>query len=296
MEFFHTVLLSLCFIKGCDLIVRSFCMSRAAIWNWYNASSDIGIIICATWQYSASASRRWRKYITVCAWKCFFFLSPSECSEYAVIWYRMPKITVMNYQYFFLFLKDFTSIVIHHLILLISSAVKCMQTVKALEYEQKALWAAVGVWKKKQTAFFRNAIIPPPSVFAVTGMFRFYRLSVIMMTLLVFLPLHWLCACICVSCSVFCFSSPSTTANELINITSLKRISYFNIYFLSKLLLNHASNSVLQYCAVQLTNIMLKQSVYLIFVDMEAILNVKRGALGHLWLCYDVIVMLSVVI
>lgn len=85
--------------------------------------------------------------------------------------------------------------------------------------------------KKKQTAFFRNAIIPPPSVFAVTGMFRFYRLSVIMMTLLVFLPLHWLCACICVSCSVFCFSSPSTTANELINITSLKRISYFNIYF-----------------------------------------------------------------
>lgn len=44
--------------------------------------------------------------------------------------------------------------------------------------------------KKKQTAFFRNAIIPPPSVFAVTGMFRFYRLSVIMMTLLVFLPLH----------------------------------------------------------------------------------------------------------
>lgn len=158
--------------------------------------------------------------------------SPSECSEYAVIWYRMPKITVMNYQYFFLFFKDFTSIVIHHLILLISSAVKCMQTVKALEYEQKALWAAVGVWgKKKQTAFFRNAIIPPPSVFAVTGMFRFYRLSVIMMTLLVFLPLHWLCACICVSCSVFCFSSPSTTANELINITSLKRISYFNIYF-----------------------------------------------------------------
>lgn len=73
MEFFHTVLLSLCFIKGCDLIVRSFCMSRAAIWNWYNASSDIGIIICATWQYSVSASRRWRKYITVCAWKCFFF-------------------------------------------------------------------------------------------------------------------------------------------------------------------------------------------------------------------------------
>lgn len=154
MEFFHTVLLSLCFIKGCDLIVRSFCMSRAAIWNWYNASSDIGIIICATWQYSASASRRWRKYITVCAWKCFFFLSPSECSEYAVIWYRMPKITVMNYQYFFLFLKDFTSIVIHHLILLISSAVKCMQTVKALEYEQKALWAAVGVWKKSKPPFF----------------------------------------------------------------------------------------------------------------------------------------------
>lgn len=154
MEFFHTVLLSLCFIKGCDLIVRSFCMSRAAIWNWYNASSDIGIIICATWQYSASASRRWRKYITVCAWKCFFFLSPSECSEYTVIWYRMPKITVMNYQYFFLFLKDFTSIVIHHLILLISSAVKCMQTVKALEYEQKALWAAVGVWKKSKPPFF----------------------------------------------------------------------------------------------------------------------------------------------
>lgn len=154
MEFFHTVLLSLCFIKGCDLIVRSFCMSRAAIWNWYNASSDIGIIICATWQYSASASRRWRKYITVCAWKCFFFLSPSECSEYAVIWYRMPKITVMNYQYFFLFFKDFTSIVIHHLILLISSAVKCMQTVKALEYEQKALWAAVGVWKKSKPPFF----------------------------------------------------------------------------------------------------------------------------------------------
>lgn len=154
MEFFHTVLLSLCFIKGCDLIVRSFCMSRAAIWNWYNASSDIGIIICATWQYSASASRRWRKYITVCAWKCFFFLSPSECSEYTVIWYKMPKITVMNYQYFFLFLKDFTSIVIHHLILLISSAVKCMQTVKALEYEQKALWAAVGVWKKSKPPFF----------------------------------------------------------------------------------------------------------------------------------------------
>lgn len=62
------------------------------------------------------------------------------------------------------------------------------------------------------------------------------------------------------------------------------------------MLLNHASNSVLQYCAVQLTNIMLKQLVYLIVVDMEAILNVKRGALGHLWLCYDVIVMLSVVI
>lgn len=40
---------------------------------------------------------------------------------------------------FFFFFKDFTSIVIHHLILLISSAVKCMQTVKALEYEQKAL-------------------------------------------------------------------------------------------------------------------------------------------------------------
>lgn len=84
----------------------------------------------------------------------FFFLSPSECSEYAVIWYRMPKITVMNYQYFFLFFKDFTSIVIHHLILLISSAVKCMQTVKALEYEQKALWAAVGVWKKSKPPFF----------------------------------------------------------------------------------------------------------------------------------------------
>lgn len=41
---------------------------------------------------------------------------------------------------------------------------------------------------------------------------------------------------------------------------------------------------------------MLGQSVCLIFVDMEAILNVKRGALGHLWFCYDVIVMLSVVI
>lgn len=41
--------------------------------------------------------------------------------------------------FLFFFFKDFTSIVIHHLILLISSAVKCMQTVKALEYEQKAL-------------------------------------------------------------------------------------------------------------------------------------------------------------
>lgn len=214
---------------------------------WFNCSfllhepsSHLKLIQCIIWHrdhylrnmavFCFCFKKMKKIYYSVCV-EVFFFLSPSECSEYAVIWYRMPKITVMNYQYFFLFLKDFTSIVIHHLILLISSAVKCMQTVKALEYEQKALWAAVGVWKKKQTAFFRNAIIPPPSVFAVTGMFRFYRLSVIMMTLLVFLPLHWLCACICVSCSAFCFSSPSTTANELINITSLKRISYFNIYF-----------------------------------------------------------------
>lgn len=229
MEFFHTVLLSLCFIKGCDLIVRSFCMSRAAIWNWYNASSDIGIIICATWQYSASASRRWRKYITVCAWKCFFFLSPSECSEYAVIWYRMPKITVMNYQYSFF--KRFYKY--SHSSFNSSDLICCQMHANC---EGAGIWTESFMsrcWcmKKKQTAFFRNAIIPPPSVFAVMGMFRFYRLSVIMMTLLVFLPLHWLCACICVSCSVFCFSSPSTTANELINITSLKRISYFNIYF-----------------------------------------------------------------
>lgn len=231
MEFFHTVLLSLCFIKGCDLIVRSFCMSRAAIWNWYNASSDIGIIICATWQYSASASRRWRKYITVCAWKCFFF-----SFSFRVLGVRGDLIqNAENYCYeLSVFLSFFKRFYKYSHSSFNSSDLICCQ--------MHANCEGAGIWtesfmsrcwcmKKKQTAFFRNAIIPPPSVFAVTGMFRVYRLSVIMMTLLVFLPLHWLCACICVSCSVFCFSSPSTTANELINITSLKRISYFNIYF-----------------------------------------------------------------
>lgn len=168
--------------------------------------------------------------ILQCVRGSVFFLSPSECSEYAVIWYRMPKITVMNYQYFSFFKRFYKY---SHSSFNSSDLICCQMHANC---EGAGIWTESFMsrcWcmKKKQTAFFRNAIIPPPSVFAVTGMFRFYRLSVIMMTLLVFLPLHWLCACICVSCSVFCFSSPSTTANELINITSLKRISYFNIYF-----------------------------------------------------------------
>lgn len=150
MEFFHTVLLSLCFIKGCDLIVRSFCTSRAAIWNWYNASSDIGIIICATWQYSASAQEDEEIYCSVCG---SVFFSPSECSEYAVIWYRMPKITVMNYQYFFFFFFNFTSQVIHHLILLISSAVKCMQTVRRWNMNRK-LYELLFVYENKSKLLF----------------------------------------------------------------------------------------------------------------------------------------------
>lgn len=203
MEFFHTVLLSLCFIKGCDLIVRSFCMSRAAIWNWYNASSDIGIIICATWQYSASAQEDEEIYYSVCVEVFFFFFS------FRVLGVRGDLIqNAENYCYelsvFFFFKKDFTSIVIHHLILLISSAVKCMQTVRRWNMNRKLYEPLLVYGKKKQTAFFRNAIIPPPSVFAVTGMFRFYRLSVIMMTLLVFLPLHWLCVCLHL-CFLQCF-------------------------------------------------------------------------------------------
>lgn len=200
MEFFHTVLLSLCFIKGCDLIVRSFCTSRAAIWNWYNASSDIGIIICATWQYSASAQEDEEIYCSVCG--SVFFLLPSARSTR---WFdtECRKLLLWIISISFFFFKFYKS---SHSSFNSSDLICCQMhaNCEALEYEQKALWAAVCVWKQKQTAFFRNAIIPPPSVFAVTGMFRFYRLSVIMMTLLVFLlPLHWLCASICVSCSGF---------------------------------------------------------------------------------------------
>lgn len=184
--------------------------------------------------------KKMRKYITVCAWKClFFFLLPSARSTR---WFdtecRKLLLWIISISFLILWFYKSSHSSFN------SSDLICCQThanCEALEYEQKALWAAVGVWKKKKkwTAFFRNAIIPPPSVFAVTGMFRFYRLF--------FLPLHWLCACICVSCSVFCFSSPSTTANELISITSLKKL----VILTSKLLLNHASYSVLQYCAVQ---------------------------------------------
>lgn len=46
-SFSYCVMPSLCFIKGCDLIIFSFCMSWAPVWNWYNASSDIGIVFCA---------------------------------------------------------------------------------------------------------------------------------------------------------------------------------------------------------------------------------------------------------
>lgn len=152
--------------------VFSYCIAFLMFYYrlWFNCSfllhepsSHLKLIQCIIWHrdhYLRNVAvfcfcfKKMKKiYYSVCV-EVFFFLSPSECSEYAVIWYRMPKITVMNYQYFFLFLKDFTSIVIHHLILLISSAVKCMQTVKALEYEQKALWAAVGVWKKSKPPFF----------------------------------------------------------------------------------------------------------------------------------------------
>lgn len=57
---FHTVwLLSLCFIKGCDFIIFSFCMSWAPIWNWYNVSSDIGIIFCAGATVLSSCWRWW---------------------------------------------------------------------------------------------------------------------------------------------------------------------------------------------------------------------------------------------
>lgn len=76
-------------------------------------------------------------YYSVCVEVFFFSFS------FRVLGVRGDLIqNAENYCYelsVFLSLKDFTSIVIHHLILLISSAVKCMQTVKALEYEQKAL-------------------------------------------------------------------------------------------------------------------------------------------------------------
>lgn len=231
MEFFHTVLLSLCFIKGCDLIVRSFCMSRAAIWNWYNASSDIGIIICATWQYSASAQEDEEIYYSVCVEVFVFFFS------FRVLGVRGDLIqNAENYCYelsvFFFLKKDFTSIVIHHLILLISSAVKCMQTVRRWNMNRK-LYEPLLVYEKKSK---------PP--FFVMQSYH-HRVSLLSRACLDFIDyqlLWWhywffflytdcVCACICVSCSVFCFSSPSTTANELINITSSKKISYFNIYF-----------------------------------------------------------------
>lgn len=139
MEFFHTVLLSLCFIKGCDLIVRAEQPSEIDTMHHLTSgslSAQRGSILLLL--------KKMRKYITVCAWKCCFLLPSTR-------WFdtECRKLLLWIISISFFFFKDFTSIVIHHLILLISSAVKCMQTVKALEYEQKALWAAVGVWKKK---------------------------------------------------------------------------------------------------------------------------------------------------
>lgn len=96
--------------------------------------------------------KKMRKYITVCVWKCFFFS------------FRVPGVrgdliqNAENYCYelsvFLFFFKDFTSQVIHHLILLISSAVKCMQTVRRWNMNRKLYEPLFVYGKKSKPPFF----------------------------------------------------------------------------------------------------------------------------------------------
>lgn len=97
MEFFHTVLLSLCFIKGCDLIVRAEQPSEIDTMHHLTSgslSAQRGSILLLL--------KKMRKYITVCAWKWFFLLPSARSTRWFDTECRKLLLWIISISFFFL--------------------------------------------------------------------------------------------------------------------------------------------------------------------------------------------------